>query len=70
MKRSVLFETEDILSTNRTKREYMNMISDVKDSHSRKYIYQMKKCNYVVSQNGTSHCRKRKIDRRNEEAVF
>lgn len=31
------------------------MASDVKYIHSRKYIYQIEKCIYVVSQNGKSH---------------
>lgn len=53
MKCSVLFEAEEIFYLPIVqKREYMDMASDVKDSHSRKYIYQMEKCNYVVSQNG------------------
>ncbi len=34
---------------------------------SRKYICQTEKCKYVVFQNGKSHCRKRKIDRRKIE---
>ena len=41
------------------------MISDVKYIHSRKNIYQMEKCSYVVSQNGevtSSKKRNRKIE--------
>ena len=40
----------------KSKREYINwMVCDRKYIHSRKYIYQIEKCKYVMSQNGMSH---------------
>jgi hypothetical protein len=37
------------------------MVSDVKDSNIRKYVYQMEKCIYVVSQMGSHIGKKRKL---------
>ena len=64
MKYSALFEAEEIFYLPvEQKREYMDMISDVKYIHSRKYIYQKEKYIYMVSPNGTSH----KAERENEK---
>ena len=43
------------------KREYIDMILDVKYIHSRKYIYQKEKCIYVGSPNGMLHLLEREI---------
>ena len=49
MKCSALFEAEEIFYLPvEQKREYMDMISDVKYIHSRKYIYQKEKYIYGV----------------------
>ena len=57
------------VSANRTKREYIGMGSDVKYTHSRKYIYQKEKCICGVPKWEVT-LQKRKIDRRNVEVIF